>query len=140
MKILYVILLLCACLSACSNSNSPNTNNQPAVNLEDKPVIMFTEKTYNFGKIKKDATQLHYADFEFENTGKSPLVIFDVEVSCGCLSSLYFKEPVMPGEKGTIRIIFTSDNQERNFSKTVLVKSNASNNVEQLRLKGEIMK
>jgi len=140
MKPFYIILFLCTCLASCINSGSTEKTCKDAADSEFHPLITFANKTQNFGKINKETRQLHYVNFEFENTGKAPLVIFEVKVSCGCLSSLYPKRPVMSGEKDSMRIFINPNNQSGTFNKTITVKSNAKNNMEILRLKGKIVK
>ena len=41
--------------------------------------------------------------YEFKNTGKTAVVITNVQGSCGCTATVYTKEPILPGTsaKGT---------------------------------------
>lgn len=41
-------------------------------------------------------------EFEFTNTGKSPVIIASATTSCGCTVADYPKEPILPGKSGKI--------------------------------------
>lgn len=64
--------------------------------------IGFAIMKHDFGKIpfKKEAA----CTFEFSNTGKSALVIYDVKTSCGCTVPEWTRKPILPGEKGWLKI------------------------------------
>ncbi len=90
------------------------------------------EDTHDFGAVKKGPI-VNYV-FEFTNTGTEPLVIKDINPSCGCTSvqfentnSGWDKMPVMPGKKGHIKVGLRTDEQHGNFLKDVSILSNASN-------------
>ena len=48
----------------------------------DSPEIQFDFDTYDFGEVKDG--EVVEVDFNFTNTGKSDLIIFDASASCGC--------------------------------------------------------
>ncbi len=88
--------------------------------------------THDFGKVKKGPI-VHYV-FEFTNTGSEPLIIKDINPSCGCTSVEFESKkvgwdqmPVMPGKKGHITVGLKTDEQHGNFLKDVSVLSNAAN-------------
>ncbi len=59
---------------------------------QSKPAeFKFDKETYNFGKIpsNKPAT----VDFNFTNIGDTPLIITNVETTCGCTVPEYTKTP-----------------------------------------------
>ena len=75
---------------------------------DEIPVMTFTEKTIEAGKITQGEVITH--SFEFTNTGKAPLLIANVDGSCGCtIPRSYPKGKVMPGESGKIEVEFNSD-------------------------------
>ena len=63
--------------------------------------ITFTKSGYDFGTIKEDGGKVEYV-FEFENTGSAPLIVSNVRPSCGCTVPEWTKDPVLPGQKGSI--------------------------------------
>ena len=88
--------------------------------------------THDFGEVKKGP--IVYYTFEFTNTGNAPLVINDINPSCGCTSvqfesanSGWDKMPVAPGKKGHIKVGLRTAEQHGDFLKDVYVKSNAGN-------------
>lgn len=90
----------------------------------DLPVITFDSLEHHFGTIAIGEKVRH--QYAFKNTGDAPLVITDVKPSCGCTSLKDWpKEPVMPGESGTIGIEFNSDGFPGPISKTIMVHTNA---------------
>ena len=60
------------------------------------------------------------ADYEVTNTGNKPLVINNVEVSCGCVKVDYPKQPIQEGGKAHIRATFDAA-QLGHFTKQLLV-------------------
>ena len=66
--------------------------------------IKFNETTHNFGTISKK-TPVQKCTFTFTNTGNQPLIINEAMPSCGCTVPNFTKNPIAPGETGTIEII-----------------------------------
>lgn len=91
-------------------------------------VIKFDKEVYDFGTFKKTDRPTVVA--VFTNEGDKPLSINQVLTSCGCTAAQFTKDPVSPGEKGKITLVFDGKkggftNQE--FKKKVTVISTASN-------------
>jgi hypothetical protein len=86
------------------------------------PVITFETMKHDFGTFKEG--EIHQFIFKFTNTGNAPLVVTEVEQPCGCTIPSWSKEPVMPGAKGEIRVIYNSKDRPGAFRKTLQVKSN----------------
>jgi len=107
-----------------------------SLNIKDMPVLQFAEPKYDFGIIKKN-TQITVR-FEFMNEGDAPLVIYKVDVSCGCMSAEYPKQPIKPNEKGTISVKIDTQRFLGSFNKNLFVKSNATEDVILLRIVGQI--
>jgi hypothetical protein len=101
-----------------------------------KPSLFFLQKSHNFGHLSQGTIASHY--FWFKNTGKSDLMIEDVEVTCGCTVPVYKKEAVSPGDSGYIEIQFNTSGYEGLQYKTICVKSNATNDSMALSLQAEI--
>lgn len=86
------------------------------------PVIEFEQTTYDFGEVVQ-GEKLSYT-FKFKNTGKSNLIIFSSEATCGCTTSTPPKAPIRPGEKGEIKVTFDSSSQKGKVVKRILVGAN----------------
>lgn len=77
------------------------------------------------------------ATFKFKNTGKIPLVISNVQASCGCTTPDYTKEPIAPGESGFVMATYNAANAGA-FHKSVTVSANVDGGSVILYLKGEV--
>lgn len=100
-------------------------------------VVGFSDKMYDFGTIKEINGAVFY-NFEFVNTGKAPVLIKNVESSCGCTSPQWSKEPVLPGKKGFVKATFDPKDRPGFFDKTITVYSNANTPVVELKIKGNV--
>lgn len=99
----------------------------------------FTFKTdkYNYGTIKEDDGVANY-EFEFTNSGTSPLIVQRVSTSCGCATPDWTREPVAPGKTGKIKVGYDPKGRPGPFTKTISVYSNAEPNVIVLQIAGEV--
>ena len=90
------------------------------------PVITFEKKTHDFGDIVQgDKVE---ETFKFANTGTEPLIITNVQVTCGCTTPKGWpRDPIMPGGKGELTIAFNSAGKMGKQNKVVTVVSNAVN-------------
>lgn len=96
----------------------------------------------NFKKTALDAGKLalnseYEFNFEFENTGEEPVIITFVSSTCGCAKPEWSKKPILPHEKGVIKVRFHAE-KYGNFVRSVFVQSTAQNFVEQLLLRGHV--
>ena len=73
--------------------------------------------------------------FEFKNTGKSDVIITNVQGSCGCTTTNYSKEAIKAGESGMVTVAYNAANVGV-FAKTVTVTTNADASPKVLTLKG----
>lgn len=79
----------------------------------------------NLGTIEKG--QIAEITWKFKNTGDKPLFVTNVHAQCGCTTPDPPKEPVAPGETGTIKAKFNSSNFSGHVTKEVYVEANNSN-------------
>jgi hypothetical protein len=107
-----------------------------AVSFAQKGVAKFAKLENDFGKIEQGKPVTHV--FEFTNTGTDPIVLGNVQASCGCTTPDWTREPVMPGKKGTVKATFNAGSMGP-FNKTVTVPTNAENGTLYLTLKGEVV-
>lgn len=77
--------------------------------------------------------------FEFTNTGKSPVIIKRVSASCGCTTPSYTREPVLPGKKGVISAKYSTVARPGTFNKTITVYTNVPDTVYVLTIKGNVV-
>jgi ribosomal protein L30E len=99
--------------------------------------IQFSETKHDFGKVNETNGPVSHV-FSFKNTGNAPLVIQNVETSCGCTSPEYTREPVQPGKSGIVKATFDPTGRPNYFDKNLTVVSNAENNHVVLTIKGNV--
>lgn len=88
--------------------------------------IEFTGYEWNVGKFSKAETPLRGAVYPFKNTGDAPLIIKDVAPKCNCLIVDWIREPVPPGGKGWVKVIYDGRKQlPHYFNKAAVVHTNA---------------
>jgi hypothetical protein len=133
-NIMKKIAILIVCLLFGSMNLLAQNDNVKAEDVQ-KPVIKFDKTTHDYGEIavNSDGT----CEFEFENTGKAPLLLTKVRSSCGCTTPKWPKEPLKPGDKETIKVKYNT-RIKGSFSKTIWVYSNADNSPLILRIKGKV--
>ena len=95
-----------------------------------KAIITFEKSTHDFGDITQGDVVNHV--FKFKNTGTAPLIISDVQVTCGCTVPTKPKEPILPGKTGEIGATFNSGGKMGKQNKTITVISNAANTEERV--------
>lgn len=84
-----------------------------------------TKPKVKLDKIKEGEIVKHY--FVFQNSGDAPLVINDYNVTCSCTSAEYPRQPIAPGNKDSILVIFDSNGKYYWQDRTVEIESNAKN-------------
>lgn len=85
--------------------------------------IRFLNTTHSFGKIR-ELDGVAECSFKFVNAGKEPLKIQNVQASCGCTVPEWPKEPLNPGDTGTIKALYNTNNRPGGFTKSVTVTAN----------------
>ncbi|MNX89738.1 hypothetical protein D3C86_1217600 [compost metagenome] len=76
--------------------------------------------------------------YEFKNTGKTAVVITNVQGSCGCTATDYTKEPILPGKTAKVTATYNAANKGA-FTKTVTVTTSAETSPKILTLKGTVI-
>ena len=92
------------------------------------------ELTHNFGTIRQGKPVTHY--FELVNRGKAPLVIENVEASCGCTTPEWSDKPIEPGATSRIKVGFNAST-EGQFQKTITIHYNEGK-LKTLTISGEV--
>lgn len=91
----------------------------------DGPAINFEKASHEFGDIHQGDKVKH--TFTFENTGTEPLIITNVQVTCGCTAPKWPRDPIAPGQEGEITIQFNSAGKIGRQNKIITIVSNAVN-------------
>ena len=97
----------------------------------------FESETINYGKIAKSSNGER--TFVFTNVGEQPIIINKIQSSCGCTVPEKPKKPIMPGEKGKIKVSYDTK-RTGGFSKQITIFSNAKTARKVIKIKGFIDK
>ncbi len=108
-------------------------NTQTATNLAS---IEFEEAVHDFGSIKEGAKVENV--FKFKNTSQVPLIITGVQPSCGCTAPEWTKEPIAPGQEGTVSLTFDSSGKPGVQNKTATIKANIEGGQTMISFKGNV--
>lgn len=110
-----LLLVLCATLS---------------INSQE---FKFEQETIDYGKIIKGSEGER--TFVFTNVGDAPLIIQSIKSSCGCTVPKKPENPIMPGEKGEIKVSYDTK-RIGGFSKQITILSNATTARKIVKIKG----
>ena len=140
-----VILLLCLAMGI---TMSANAQSQKSVRSEIRPDG--NTKAHNYAEIKFDTLRCNLGifpetdpvrkySFTFTNVGTAPLIVNQAFASCGCTVPTFTKEPIKPGDKGSIDVTYNGKGLlPGRFSKTITVRTNAKNRIVRLIIEGEM--
>lgn len=131
-RILLTLICVAATLTAFAQGGASAPPEDPSA-----PKMVFTNEVYNFDSIVQGDTVKY--TFKFKNDGKSPLLITEAIVGCGCTQPTFSKEPIAPGKTGTIYVEFRSAGKIGVQDKTITVKSNNGGGDVVLHLKGKVV-
>ena len=100
--------------------------------------IKFDETTHNFGKFsEKNPIVTH--NFTFTNIGETPLIINQAAASCGCTVPEYTKDPIKPGEKGSIKVTYNGTGKfPGHFKKSITVMTNGAVEMTRIYIEGDM--
>lgn len=148
-QVLLVVAVLAVVLGACrltdhserevtATALDPPVSGFGEVDPAKLPAIRFDSSLFDMGAMPQGAVVEHA--FHFTNTGGSDLIIIDVRGSCGCtVGRDWPRQPVRPGERGTIQVSFDSEGREGHQHKTVSVTANTTPPTTVLTLQGEVL-
>jgi hypothetical protein len=119
-------------LFSCTSTDKPATREEAARDSLNKVAMADTmnyttiqwldSTTQDLGKIKEGS--IVEISWKFKNTGDKPLIVVDARGTCGCTIADKPKEPIPPGQEGTIKAKFNSQGQGPEAHKTVSVDAN----------------
>ncbi len=103
-----------------------------------KADIKFDKLTHNFGTFSESAGP-QTCVFTYSNVGDAPLIIHQAVASCGCTVPEYTKEPVKPGESGTLKITYNGAGKfPGHFKKSITVRTNGKSAMVRLYVEGDM--
>lgn len=105
---------------------------------QEQPEIKFDKTVHKFGTFS-EKTPVQTAVFAFTNIGKAPLIINQAIASCGCTIPSYTKEPIMPGEKGTVKVTYNGKGKfPGHFKKSITIRTNGKVEMVRLYIEGDM--
>lgn len=100
--------------------------------------IKFDKTTHDFGKFS-EADPIVTCVFTYTNVGETPLIINQAVASCGCTVPEYTKKPIMPGEKGEIKITYNGAGKfPGHFKKSITIRTNGVVEMSRLYVEGDM--
>lgn len=124
MKTKSILFLICLCLVTMANQ------------LYAQGTLKFEKETHDFGKVAQGIPASY--EFKFKNTGNQPVVISNVQASCGCTTPEWTNTPVLPGKNGFIKASYNAAAMGT-FNKSITVTSNGTNGTQVLYIKGTVV-
>lgn len=106
------------------------------VKTENSAAIAWKSDVVDLGEIPQNVPKP--IQFEFRNTGKTTVLITNVQPTCGCTVADYTKTPIKPGEVGNIKATFNAASKGA-FSKTIKVTTTAEAGEKGLTFKGTVI-
>ncbi len=133
MKKLLIVFAAAFSLIACQQRSSKTAGEKEVNPIEDSAnftTIQWIDSTEKDLGTVKEGPEVEVA-YRFKNTGDKPLIISNVQPSCGCTITETPKEPFAPGDEGTIRAKFTTKGHKGTNDKSIAVMANTKGNTNQ---------
>ena len=152
-----LILLMCAFAVSCASDAAADGKEKMTTNATATPtgtdapkpatpqaaeptgpttVMTFDATEFDFGTVDEGEKVSH--TYSFKNTGDEPLILSNAKGSCGCTVPKWPKEPIPPGEDGTIIVEFNSKNKKGKRNQKVTITANTNPPQTFIYLKGEV--
>ena len=103
---------------------------------EGGAVLGFETAQIDVGKVSKDEPKI--IKFVYSNTGTKPLLITNVDVSCGCIAPEWSKQPLLPDRQDAITVRFDPRTKQGYTLLSLYVKSNSANGLQIVRIQAEV--
>ncbi len=137
--LLSIALATCTVITAQDHSNHDGHNHDNTSNKENikdkKSVLKFNTLTIERNNIPYGADEEF--SFSFKNNGKEPVIVSNVQTSCGCTTAKKPEAPVAPKDKGEISVKYDTK-RVGSFVKTITVTTNVEEPVT-LTIKGTVL-
>jgi hypothetical protein len=130
MRTIAAVLILFSLISYSSYSQERSKEVQVVV-----ATIVFDNEEFDFGEIEMGSDGL--CTFSFTNKGSEPLLLTQVNATCGCTAPSWSREPIKPNEKGEIKVKYNT-NIYGPFNKAIIIDSNGTPSRVMLRIKGRV--
>ena len=102
-----------------------------------KADIQFREKQFDFSDIVQGDKVSR--KFSFRNAGTEPLMILNVQTTCGCTATDWPKQPIAPGDSSSLMVTFNSAKKVGRINKIVTIYTNGMRPEERLKITGNVL-
>ncbi|MBL7764557.1 MAG: DUF1573 domain-containing protein [Chitinophagaceae bacterium] len=106
-------------------SESDQAKRDAKIKKMPKTILEVPETNFNFGTIKEGDKVRH--SYVVKNAGQNPMLISNVQTSCGCTAPSFPKEPILPGAQAEITLEFNSAGKAGAVQKNALIFANSDN-------------
>jgi archaellum component FlaF (FlaF/FlaG flagellin family) len=135
-----ILMTVIALLVNFTVTYAQNASQEPVAKAENPakvngPVATFDKTTFEFTDLTQGVPGT--ASFNLKNDGNEPLIISSANASCGCTNLTYSKDPILPGKSISISATYNAA-AAGPFTKTVTVRTNASDQPVVLMIKGKV--
>ncbi|MCL2027334.1 MAG: DUF1573 domain-containing protein [Bacteroidales bacterium] len=133
-KILYILVLTAFVAGSANAQQNQSQTVEPPVSAPavEGPKIEFLNTVHDYGQIEQGANG--EGEFKFRNVGSEALILSNVSASCGCTVPSWTREPVMPGEYGSIKVRYDT-HRLGHIGRAITVHSNSVDNTERVTLR-----
>ncbi len=101
----------------------------------EKTSIAFTKTEIDLGTIKQGVPKT--INIPFTNKGSNPLMIYNVETSCGCTEAKWPDKPIKTKMQGEISVTYDAKLPGK-FIKTITIYGNLKEAAQRVQIKGEV--
>lgn len=136
MKKTFLIIIYGLLTASLADAQSAPSNNASNSLSQKEDILQLKETGFSFGKIPQGRPVNHV--FEVVNTGRTPLILENVQASCGCTTPEWSREPIAPGATVPIKVGYNAYS-DGHFNKTVTIFYN-NGQTKTLIITGEVYK
>lgn len=102
------------------------------------PSASFETEAHDFGTISESNGPVKF-NFKFANAGGAPLILKNVQASCGCTTPQWPRDPILPGEDAAITVSYNPSGRPGSFDKQITVVTNGNPETILLKIKGNVV-
>lgn len=138
---IFVVASLFVAFSCKKEGQNLDQAKKPVPSLQEtanvpKTKVKFDKMIHDFGEF--DQGKVVETVFMITNVGDKDLYIVDAYASCGCTVPEVTKEAIKPGQSSPIKVKFDTSGKSGEITKTVNIRCNTKNMIEQLKIKASI--
>lgn len=123
---MFLALAIGVIAAACQSSATETKATQPQPG--ELTTIQWVDTLQEMGQVTEG--QVVDISYRFKNAGTKPLIIEQVNVSCGCTVAEKPEKPIAPGAEGIIKASFNSAGKPGPNSKSIYVVANTEGSKE----------